>query len=43
MDMFVSMYSDHLTVIEKGWQIWVRKNADYVRPEHTDQYAYDIS
>ena len=41
MDMFVSMYSDHLTVIEKGWQIWVRKNADYVRPEHTDQHAKD--
>ena len=34
IDMFVSMYSDHLTVIEKGWQVWIKKNEDYVRPEH---------
>ena len=34
IEMFVSMYSEHLTVIEKGWQVWVRKSPDYVRPEH---------
>jgi predicted O-methyltransferase YrrM len=34
IDMFVSMYSEHLTVLEKGWQVWIRKNIDYVRPEH---------
>ncbi len=34
IDMFVSMYSEHLEVIEKGWQVWVRKNPNYIRPEH---------
>ena len=34
IDMFVSMYSEHLTVLEKGWQVWIRKNIEYVRPEH---------
>lgn len=34
IDMFVNMYAEHLTVIEKGWQVWIRKNPDYVRPEH---------
>jgi hypothetical protein len=28
------MYSEHITVLEKGWQVWIRKNIDYVRPEH---------
>jgi len=34
IDMFVSMYSEHLEVIEKGWQVWIRKDINYVRPEH---------
>jgi GR25 family glycosyltransferase involved in LPS biosynthesis/predicted O-methyltransferase YrrM len=34
IDLFISMYSEHIQVIEKGWQIWIRKNIDYVRPEH---------
>ena len=34
IDMFVNMYSEHLEVIEKGWQVWIRKNIKYVRPEH---------
>jgi len=34
IDMFVSMYSDHIEILEKGWQVWIRKNKDYVRPEH---------
>ena len=34
MDLFIDMYSEHCQVIEKGWQIWIRKNSDYIRPEH---------
>jgi len=34
MDLFVSMYSEHCTVLEKGWQIWIRKSPNYIRPEH---------
>ena len=34
IDMFVNMYSEHLEVIEKGWQVWIRKDIKYVRPEH---------
>ena len=34
INLFISMYSEHIEVIEKGWQIWIRKNIDYVRPEH---------
>ena len=34
IDMFVSMYSEHCVLLEKGWQVWIRKNYSYIRPEH---------
>jgi len=34
IDMFVSMYSEHCVILEKGWQVWIRKNSNYIRPEH---------
>jgi len=37
IDLFVSMYSEHTQMLEKGHQVWIRKNIDYVRPEHVHE------
>lgn len=34
IDLFVSMYSDSITILEKGWQISFRKNPSWLKPIH---------
>lgn len=34
IDMFVGMYSEHCILLEKNWQVWIKKNNNYIRPEH---------